>query len=113
MPEQLDTDPLYTFRVHWIKGLVRPIRWISQKLVVFRTKVVLKTGFFTREERIIPVSKITDIRVSKGCTAGVLGYGNLYIETAGSSGTEIEVLDIANPDYARDLIVHLVDQSES
>ncbi len=113
MSEQLDTTPLYAFRVHWIKGLVRPVRWIGQKLVVFRTKVIFQTGIFSREERIIPISKITDIRVSKGCAAGVLGYGNLYIETAGSSGTEIEVLDIANPDYARDLIVHLVDQSES
>ena len=67
--------------------------------------------FFSKEERLIPVSKITDLRVTKGCVAGIMGYGNLYIETAGTSGTEIAILDVDNPDYARDLILHLIDQS--
>jgi membrane protein YdbS with pleckstrin-like domain len=111
MSNQIDSQPLYTFGVYWLKGLFAPARWIGQRLVVYRTKVVFETGVFTKDERVIPISKITDLRVTKGCIAGMLGYGNLYIETAGSSGTEIAVIDIENPDYARDLIVHLVDQT--
>ena len=79
--------------------------------MVYRTKVVFETGVFNKDERVIPIRKITDLRVTKGCVAGVLGYGNLYIETAGSADTEIAVIDIDNPDYARDLIIHLVDQT--
>ena len=111
MTNAFDTQPLYTFRVHWLKGLFAWGRWIGQKLYVYRTKVILESGVFAKDERIIPISKITDIRVTKGCLAGMIGYGNVYIETAGSAGTEIAVIDIDNPDYARDLLVHLVESA--
>ncbi|MCB2179719.1 PH domain-containing protein [bacterium] len=110
--EMMDSRPVFTFRVHWLKGIFAPARLIGQKLIVYRTKVILETGIFKKDERVIPISKVTDIRVTKGCVAGVLGYGNLYIETAGTATGEITVVDIDNPDYARDLIVHLIDQNE-
>ncbi|MEJ2758231.1 MAG: PH domain-containing protein [Anaerolineales bacterium] len=109
---EVDSHPVYTFRVHWLKGIFAPSRLIGQKLIVFRTKVILETGIFRKDERVIPISKITDIRVTKGCIAGVMGYGNLYIETAGTATSEITVMDIDSPDYARDLLVHLIDQNE-
>jgi len=108
---EIDTRPLFTFRVHWLKGMFSPFRLISQKLVVYRTKIIFQTGIFSKEERLIPITKITDLRVTKGCMAGIMGYGNLYIETAGTTGTEIAIMDVDNPDYARDLILHLIDQS--
>jgi len=111
MNNQIDNQPLYTFRVHWLIGLFAWGRWIGQKLHVYRTKVILESGVFARDERVIPISKITDIRVTKGCIAGLVGDGNLYIETAGSASTEISVIDLDNPDYARDLIVHLVESA--
>lgn len=111
MDLDIDSRPVFSFGVHWLKGIFFPVRLISQKLVVYRTKIIFQTGIFSKEERLIPISKITDLRVTKGCVAGVMGYGNLYIETAGTSATEIAVIDIDNPDYARDLILHLIDQS--
>lgn len=111
MESDIDTRPLFTFGIHWLKGIFSPLRLLSQKLVVYRTKVVFQTGIFSKEERLIPISKITDLRVTKGCIAGIMGFGNLFIETAGTSTTEIAVLDIDNPDYARDLILHLIDQT--
>jgi len=108
----MENQPLFTFGVHWLKGIFAPGRLIGDKLVVYPSKIIFRTGVFAKDERIIPMSKVTDIRVTKGCVAGVMGYGNLYIETAGGSGTEIMVQDIDNPDYARDLIVHLVEQSD-
>jgi membrane protein YdbS with pleckstrin-like domain len=112
MSNEIDNQPLYTFRMHWFRGLIAWARWYGQRLTVYRSKVIFETGIFTKDERVIPISKITDIRVTKGCVAGILGYGNLYIETAGSASTEIAVLDIDNPDYARDLIVHMVESAD-
>jgi len=112
MTNAFETRPLYTFRVHWLKGLFAWGRWIGQRLYVYRTKVILETGIFAKDERVIPISKITDIRVTRGCLAGFIGYGNVYIETAGSAGTEIAVVDIDNPEYVRDLIVHLIESAE-
>jgi len=111
MEIEVDNRPLFTFGVHWLKGIISPGRLIGQKLIVYRSKVILHTGIISKEERVIPITKITDLTVTKGCLAGIMGYGNLYIETAGSAGTEIAVPDIDNPDYARDLILHLIDQS--
>ena len=108
----MENQPLFTFRVHWLKGLFAWGRMIGDKLIVYESKVIFQTGVFAKDERIIPISKITDIRVTKGCVAGVFGYGNIYLETAGGSDTEIMVADIDNPDYARDLIVHLIEQSD-
>ncbi len=110
---EFDTYPVYTFHVHWLKGIFSPARLIAQKLIVFRSKIILHSGIFMTEERIIPISKITDIRVTKGCLAALAGYGNVYIETAGTNRTEIAIEDIDNPDYARDLIIHLIDQSDT
>ena len=111
MEIEIDNRPLFTFGVHWLKGIFSPARLIGQKLIVYRSKVILQTGIISKAERVIPISKITDLSVTKGCLAGIMGYGNLYIETAGSTGTEIAVSDIDNPDYARDLILHLIDQA--
>ncbi len=107
----MDNRPLFTFGVHWFKGLIHPFRLISQKLVVYPTKVIFQTGLIAKDQRVIPISKITDLRITKGCIAGLLGYGNLYIETAGNASTEIIVPDIDNPDYARDLIIHLIEKN--
>ena len=108
----MESRPLFTFRVHWLKGIFAPGRLIGDRLIVYPYKVIFQSGVLSKDERIIPISKITDIRVTKGCVAGVFGYGNLYLETAGGSDTEIMVADIDNPDYARDLIVYLVEQSD-
>ena len=106
----MENHPLFTFRVHWLKGILAPARLIGDKLVVYPSKIIFQTGVLSKDERIVPISKITDIRITKGCVAGLFGYGNLYVETAGAGGPEIMVQDIDNPDYARDLIVHLVEQ---
>ena len=108
----MENQPLFTFGVHWLKGILAPGRLIGDKLVVYPSKVIFRTGVFSKDERIVPVSKITDIRITKGCVAGVFGYGNIYVESAGTGGPEIIMQDIDNPDYARDLIVHLVEQTD-
>lgn len=107
----MNNKPLYVFGVHWLKGIFSPARLIGQHLIVYNSKIVFQSGIFRKEERIIPISKVTDIRVTKGCIGGVLKFGNLYLETAGTMGTEIIVMDIEQPDYARDLIVHLVEKN--
>ena len=108
----MENQPLFTFGVHWLKGILAPGRLIGDKLVVYPSKVIFRTGVFSKDERIVPISKITDIRITKGCVAGVFGYGNIYVESAGTGGPEIMMQDIDNPDYARDLIVHLVEQAD-
>jgi len=108
----MENQPLFTFGVHWLKGILAPGRLIGDKLVVYPSKIIFKTGVFSKDERIVPISKVTDIRITKGCVAGIFGYGNLYVESAGTGGPEIMMRDIDNPNYARDLIVHLVEQAD-
>ena len=49
MSNEIDNQPLYTFRMHWFRGLIAWARWYGQRLTVYRTKVIFETGIFRLE----------------------------------------------------------------
>ena len=65
-----------------------------------------------RDERSAPISKITDTRVSQGVWQRLLGYGNVQISTAGSSGYEVNFININNPYYVKTQIDDLIEKHE-
>jgi uncharacterized membrane protein YdbT with pleckstrin-like domain len=81
------------------------IWWQARQLVVTTRRVVWRSGVVGKSERSIPLSRVTDVSVKYGVLGRLLGYGNIYIESAGGPGTEIVALDIADPDGVRDAIV--------
>lgn len=103
--------PVADYKVFKPSFIASPLsfRWMTQSLTVYKTKVVFKSGIFSTKERTIPASRITDISVTKGCLGGMLGYGNLYIETAGSGAAEIVVPGIEKPDKVKDLILRVIE----
>jgi membrane protein YdbS with pleckstrin-like domain len=84
----------------------RPIAfWTTQKLEVHPDKIVYIMGLLSKDERHIPFSRITDVSIRKGCVGGVLGWGALVIQTAGSGEAEIVIANLTRIDKARDLIL--------
>ena len=81
------------------------IWWQARQLVVTTRRVVWRSGVVGKSERSIPLSRVTDVSVKYGLPGRILGYGNIYIESAGGPGTEIVALNIADPDGVRDAIV--------
>lgn len=78
--------------------------WMAKKLIVTNRRVTWQSGIFGKTERTIPLNRVTDISVSKGLLGGILGYGNIHIESAGS-GQEIVAPAIQNPDAVREAIL--------
>ena len=75
-------------------------------------KAISKVGLIRRDERSAPISKITDTRVSQGVWQRLLGYGNVQISTAGSSGYEVNFININNPYYVKTQIDDLIEKHE-
>ncbi|MFO7775926.1 MAG: PH domain-containing protein [Candidatus Hydrogenedentota bacterium] len=79
----------------------------SRDLKVFR-------GIWMREEKTIPLEKITDLRVYQGPVMRRLGLKGLAVETAGSSGQQggalVTVIGIENTDDFRDTALNQRDR---
>ena len=73
-------------------------------------KAVSRVGLIRRDERTAPIIKITDTRVSQGLWQRLMGYGNVQISTAGSSGYEVNFININNPFYVKIQIDDLIEK---
>jgi uncharacterized membrane protein YdbT with pleckstrin-like domain len=84
----------------------------TRVLEVSPTRVVFITGFFDKDERTVPISKITDVSVSQGCVGAILGASNLSIQTSGTDEAEILMKNMGRARIARDLILQYIADSE-
>lgn len=63
--------------------------WRASKLVLTDRRVYLTSGVFSKKERSIPISRVQDVSLRQGFMGRAFGYGDLRIESAGGSSTEI------------------------
>lgn len=98
---------------HWLKMLVtlglHTFWWRSNYLGLTKRSVVRRTGVFTKEERAVPLNQVQDVSISYGFVRRLLGHGDIRIETAGSSGTEIIMRDVVDPEEFRAKVFELID----
>lgn len=99
---------------YWLKMLVtlglHYVWWRSNYLGLTRRSVVRRTGVFNKEERAVPLNQVQDVGVSYGLVRRLLGHGDIRIETAGSSGTEIIMRDVVDPQAFRAKVFELIDE---
>lgn len=84
----------------------------TRVLQVSSNRVVYITGFFDKDERTVPISKITDVSVSQGIFGAIIGASNLSIQTSGTDQAEILFKNMAGARKARDLILKYIADSE-
>jgi putative membrane protein len=102
--------------VAWAAAVVTipilPLVWLYYRRYFATLEVVLTTrelqvgrGILTREEKSIPLEKITDLALFQGPIMRWLGLKGLRVETAGQSGSGsalVSLVGLANPDDFRD-----------
>ncbi len=91
---------------------ILPLVWLYYKRYFRTLEVVLTTrelqvgrGILTREEKSIPLEKITDLALYQGPLMRWLGLKGLRVETAGQSGAGsalVQLVGLENPDDFRD-----------
>lgn len=84
--------------------------WNNDYLALTKRSVLRHRGVFTREERAVPLNQVQDISISYGIIRRLLGHGDIRIETAGSSGTEIIMKNAHNPEEFRALVLEQIDK---
>ncbi|MEX2160946.1 MAG: PH domain-containing protein [Anaerolineales bacterium] len=84
----------------------------TRVLEVSPTRIVYITGFFDKDERTVPISKVTDVTVAQGCLGAVLGASNMSIQTSGSGEAEILFRNMGKARLARDLILQYIADAE-
>ena len=70
----------------WLAG--RYARWASTSFVLTSTRVVYRTGVFSRHGREIPLERVNDITVHQTILERLVGSGRLFVESAGRMGEE-------------------------
>lgn len=86
-------------RTFWMKMLFTLglyfFPWRSKTLELTDRRVVLRSGVFSKNERSIPLVKVQDVTVDRGPIGRMFGFGDLRIESAGGSNTEIQVFQFS------------------
>jgi membrane protein YdbS with pleckstrin-like domain len=84
----------------------------TRVLEISPNRVAFVTGFFDKDERTVPISKVTDVTVAQGCLGSILGASNLSIQTSGSGEAEILFKNMGKAREARDLLLKYIADSE-
>lgn len=103
----------YTGAVAWLAGgllvvavllfLGLLMRASADEFVVTDRRVIHKIGVFAHETRQCPLSKVQDITVDQSFLSRVLGYGDVFIETASEAG-QMRFPSITDPEKLRTAI---------
>lgn len=78
--------------------------WYAHQLVVDKNQITLYRGVFSKAQRTIPVDRVQDVTVTQSFFGQMFDYGNIRIETAGGSGTEIVFRNLGNMSKLRSYI---------
>jgi len=98
----------------WIKTIFTVgfwlLWWQNDILALTKRSIVRQRGVFKKEERAVPLNQVQDISISYGLIRRMLGHGDIRIETAGSSGTEIIMLNVDAPEEFRAKVLEQIDK---
>ena len=65
------------------------LRWQSTTYTLTDQRIKIETGFFGREEKIIPIDRVQDCTTRMSLLGRMLGYGTVEVDAAGAQGAEI------------------------
>jgi uncharacterized membrane protein YdbT with pleckstrin-like domain len=76
------------------------IDWRYTYFIITENRLMLVTGVFSKNIGMMPLAKVTDMRLERSPTARALGYGKFVIESAGQ---EQALHDVPFVPYAKQL----------
>lgn len=88
---------------YWLFFRQNVIRLTTRRIVQRRGSI------FTQNDTSTSIENVTNVDVNIGFLGRIFGYGDITIQTAGSSGAEIQALRLQRPDKLRDAIFDLRD----
>ncbi|MDL1901001.1 PH domain-containing protein [Anaerolineae bacterium CFX9] len=99
----------------WFKAIITLGLWVilfwQQNYITLTTRRVTQRrgSILNTNETSLSIENITDVTVNRGPLGTIFGYGDINIQTPGSSGAEISMVAVPNPERLRNLIFDLAD----
>ena len=78
--------------------------WRNNYVALTEHSIARRMGVIARHERTVPLYRVQDVTINQSLLGRLPGYGNIRIETAGGTGTEIVTQRSARPASFRDAI---------
>jgi len=69
--------------------IVEYLRWQSITYTLTDQRIKIETGFFGRQEKIIPIDRVQDCTTRISLLGRMLGYGRVEVDAAGAQGAEV------------------------
>lgn len=95
---------IFTFGMFsWVPEIIRR----STNYYITNKRIIYEYTFMSRKITSINYSNIRDIHLRQSFTQRIFNIGDIYIDTSGSSGTEMIIKGIKNPrDFKRKIGLH-------
>ncbi|NDJ63308.1 MAG: PH domain-containing protein [Chloroflexi bacterium] len=91
-------------------GLYVVLVWQHNDITLTTRRVTQRRGnILTSNETSISLPNVTDVNVNRSALGKLLGYGDISIQSAGSSAAEVQFVAVANPTQIREAIFDLRD----
>src|SRR5437773_7755244 len=65
------------------------IRWQSITYTLSDQRIMIQSGVFSRQEKIVPIDRVQDCSTRQSLIGRVLGYGRVEVDAAGAQGAEV------------------------
>ncbi|MDR2967882.1 MAG: PH domain-containing protein [Methanobacteriaceae archaeon] len=85
----------------WIIWIL--LNWRATEYIITNFKIILKKGILIKKSHYMPFYHIQDITVSQGIISRIFSIGDVVVVNAYDL-TDIEFIDVSNPEYIQDLI---------
>lgn len=78
--------------------VIRVVEWVETYFVVTSQRFLLATGLITRQVKMMPLAKVTDMTFERSAWGRILGYGEFIIESAGQNQALERVKNLPYPE---------------
>jgi uncharacterized membrane protein YdbT with pleckstrin-like domain len=82
----------------FLRLIVKVVEWVETYFVVTSQRFLLATGLITRQVKMMPLAKVTDMTFERSAWGRILGYGEFIIESAGQNQALERVKNLPYPE---------------
>jgi len=82
----------------FLRLVIKVVEWVETYFVVTSQRFLLATGLITRQVKMMPLAKVTDMTFERSAWGRILGYGEFIIESAGQNQALERVKNLPYPE---------------
>ena len=87
--------------------------WTFTRYSLTKEKLIIDTGFLSRKEEEVRLSRLLDMTLKRGFVQRIFGMGTIHCCTADKTSPEFDIKNIKNPAEVRNLLSDLVEEERS